>query len=47
MTLCGAFRCHDGIVMFADRQESIADYAKWEGTSAKFICIRSMACIAS
>lgn len=30
MTLCGAFRCHDGIVMFADRQESIADYAKWD-----------------
>jgi len=30
MTLCGAFRCRNGVVVFADRQESIADYAKWD-----------------
>jgi hypothetical protein len=31
LTLIGAFKCRDGAVLLADRQETIADYAKWDG----------------
>jgi len=30
VTLIGAIRCMDGVVMLADRQETIPDYAKWD-----------------
>jgi hypothetical protein len=30
MTQIGAIKCLDGIVLFADRQETIPDYAKWD-----------------
>jgi hypothetical protein len=30
MTLIGAFKCPSGVVLLADRQETIADYAKWD-----------------
>lgn len=30
MTLIGAFNCIGGVVLFADRQETITDYAKWD-----------------
>jgi hypothetical protein len=30
MTLIGAFNVQNAVVLFADRQETIADYAKWD-----------------
>src|SRR5260370_23566714 len=30
MTVIGALHCNDGVVLCADRQETIADYAKWD-----------------
>ena len=30
VTLIGAFRCAGGVVLLADRQETIPDYAKWD-----------------
>lgn len=30
MTLIGAFKCPGGVVLLADRQETISDYAKWD-----------------
>jgi hypothetical protein len=30
MTLIGAFNCIGGVVLFADRQETIENYAKWD-----------------
>jgi hypothetical protein len=30
MTLIGAFKCQGGVVLLADRQETITDYAKWD-----------------
>lgn len=32
MTLCGGFRCPAAVVLFADRQETIGDYAKWDAS---------------
>ncbi|MBI4478992.1 MAG: hypothetical protein HY651_03115 [Acidobacteria bacterium] len=37
VTLIGAFRCPDGVVLFADRQETIADYAKWDADKIKHL----------
>jgi hypothetical protein len=37
MTLIGAFRCMDGVVLFADRQETITDYAKWDVGKIKLL----------
>jgi hypothetical protein len=30
VTLIGAIKCGDGVVLLADRQETITDYAKWD-----------------
>ncbi len=30
VTLIGAFKCPGGVVLLADRQETISDYAKWD-----------------
>lgn len=30
MTMIGAMHCSDGVVLLADGQETIADYAKWD-----------------
>lgn len=37
MTMVGAIRCTDGVVVLADRQESITDYAKWDVNKIKAV----------
>jgi hypothetical protein len=37
MTLIGAFHCPNAVVIFADRQETITDYAKWDEGKIYFL----------